>query len=337
MPKYVFNPITLTYEEVHETPSRRRPRRIAVAVITGAALCFLYFWLYTSVLGLDLPKTARLKREADGWRAKMALAERRLSLYETTLEGIEGRNGDVYRSIYGLTELPKGPGSSPFSDGSRYSWLDEMQAPERVKETMKKLDDLTWRAYVQSGALDEVYATSLNAGDMVSHIPAVPPCLPDKNTFRLSSPFGYRDDPIYGGTRLHEGQDIGSVTGNPVYATGDGVIEKVEFKFTGYGNQIVINHGFGYETRYAHLSRIDVAEGMKVKRGDLIGAVGSTGKSTSPHLHYEVLYRGEHTNPMQYMDPDMSIEDYKAMIESRKEANTPKPANINERLRERKR
>ena len=240
------------------------------------------------------------------------------------MEGVEERDDHVYRSIFGLNEIPDEAKAAGFGGDARYEYLDAMGATSALKTTMRRLDQLTKRAYLQSTSLDEVYGISLTAGDMVSHIPAVPPLLPDKSHIHMASTFGYRSDPVYGGTRFHEGQDMATFAGNPVYATGDGVVVKTDFKFTGYGNEIVIDHGFGYRTRYAHLSRIDVAEGMEVKRGELIGAVGSTGKSTGPHLHYEVLYKGAPVSPMQYMNMDMPLEEYRAMVAKRREEASPK-------------
>lgn len=322
MPKYVFNPITLEYE-VSEGPRWQRPARIALAVIAAAALCYLYFWLYTSVLGLDLPKTARLKREAAEWQSALAMLDRRLDLYETSLEGIEDRDDRVYRSIYGLSNMPADARSSGLGGVTRYDALDEAGADPALKSTMKRMDNLLKRSYLQSMLLDEVQSVSLTAGDMISHIPGVPPIIPDRSMFHLASPFGRRTDPVYGGTRFHEGQDFAAQMGTPVFATGDGTVVKADFKFTGYGNEIIIDHGFGYRSRYAHLSRIEVAVGTQVRRGQQIGAVGSTGKSTGPHLHYEVLYRGTPVNPWQYMNLDMSVDEYRAMIESRRKDALP--------------
>ncbi len=323
MPKYVFNPITLRYEE-HVGPRWERPVRIAVAVLAAAGLCWLYLWLYTKVLGNDLPKTAALRREAAAWQAKMSMVDRQLGLYETALEGVEERDDNVYRSIYGLSEIPSEAKASGLGGAARYDYLDEMGATPLLRKTMHRLDNLTKRAYLQSASLDEVYGISLTSGDMVAHIPAVPPLLPDHSQIHLSSPFGYRTDPVYGGSRFHEGQDFATHTGYPVYATGDGVVVMTDYKFAGYGNEIVIDHGFGYRTRYAHLSRIDVGEGMEIHRGDLIGAVGSTGKATGPHLHYEVLYKGNRVNPRQFMNIDMPLEEYRAMVDRRREESAPK-------------
>ena len=152
---------------------------------------------------------------------------------------------------------------------------------------------------------------------MISCVPNVPPLMTSPGNFRLSSGFGYREDPVYGGAERHVGQDFAADKGTPVYVTGDGVVEKTSFQFRGYGNEIVIDHGYGYKTRYAHLNTIEVTEGMKLSRGDRIGTVGSTGKSTGNHLHYEVIYMGERKNPRNYMDVDMPADEYAALINRR--------------------
>jgi len=331
MQRYVFNPMTLMYEP-HEEPRYKRVLRIIGFIVGACALCYLYFWLYTSVFGWDLPKTTLLKRQNAEWKAKISLLDRQLNICESVLDGIEERDDNVYRSIFGLNEVPE---VQPAAD-ERYAQLDNSGADPKLKQTVKRIDNLSKRTYIQSTALDEVYTVSKTAGDMVSHIPAVPPLLPDKSMVHLASPFGYRTDPVYGGSRFHAGQDLAVAQGYPVYATGDGVVITTDFKFTGYGNEIVIDHGFGYKTRYAHLSRISVGEGMHVKRGDLIGAVGSTGKSTGPHLHYEVLYKDNAINPNTFMDMDMPLDEYRAMINQRKEEAEPQQKSTMELIKGRK-
>ena len=174
---------------------------------------------------------------------------------------------------------------------------------------------LTKKAYVQSKSYDEVLSLARRAGDMASCVPAIPPITPDRNKFSVSSPFGYRTDPIHGSSRMHTGMDFSMKPGNPVYATGDGVIESCGFEINGYGNCVVIDHGFGYKTRYAHLKVILVNEGIPVKRGEKIGEVGNSGRSTGSHLHYELFYKDKHINPYGYMDLDMPVEEYKALTD----------------------
>ena len=318
MPKYFLNPETLLYE-VREEPGYLKPVRIAVAILVAAGFVFLYFWLYTAVFHWELPRTAMLRRTAAQWEAKMEVLSSRLDLYDRTLTGIEQRDDEVYRSIYGLGEIPDAVKNSGLGGINRYAELDQLGTNSSLGWSVRRLDKLTKRVYIQDKALDEVGQLARSAGDMLSCVPSVPPLLPDPKSVRLSSGFGYRTDPVYGGGESHGGQDFATDRGTPVYATGDGVVVKASFQFNGYGNEIVIDHGYGYQTRYAHLSVIIINEGMKVRRGEQIGNVGNTGKSTGPHLHYEVIYRGNRVNPMNYMDYKIPLEEYLAMINTRSE------------------
>ena len=317
MSKYVLNPDTLLYEE-REEPRYLRPLRAVVAALVAAGFVLLYFWLYTAVFHWDPPRTAMLKRRAAAWEARLEVLSNRLDIYDRALTGIEQRDDQVYRSIYGLGEIPDAVKNSGLGGINRYAELDQLGKNSSLGWTVRRLDHMTKRAYIQSKALDEVGDLARTAGDMIACVPSVPPVLPDPNIVHLSSSFGYRTDPVYGGGELHGGQDMAGAIGTPVYATGDGKVILAEFSSHGYGNQIVIDHGYGYQTRYAHLSVIIVSVGMQVHRGDQIGNVGSTGKSTGPHLHYEVVYRENRVNPMNFMDFDMPRDEYRAMIGTRK-------------------
>ena len=306
MPKYVLNPETLLYEE-KEDPKYLKHVHWAVAIVVAAGFVLLYFWLYTSVFHWDLPRTAMLKRRAAEWEARMEVLSNRLDLYDRTLTAIEQRDDQVYRSIYGLGEIPDAVKNSGLGGVNRYAEVDRLGTNSSLGWTVRRLDGLTKRAYIQGKALDEVGMLARTAGDMLACVPSVPPMIPDRTRVHLSSGFGYRTDPVYGGGERHGGQDFAAATGTPVYATGDGVVTMAEFKSNGYGNQ----------TRYAHLSVVTVVSGMRIKRGEQIGNVGSTGKSTGPHLHYEVEYRGNRVNPMNYMDFNMSLDEYRSMIGTR--------------------
>ncbi len=318
MPKYVLNPDTLLYEELEE-PRYLRPLRLTAAVLVAAGFVLLYFWLYISVFRWDLPRTVMLKRRAAAWEARLEVLSNRLDLYDRTLTGIEQRDDQVYRSIYGLGEIPDAVKNSGLGGINRYAELNQLGTNSSLGWTVRRMDHMLKRAYIQSKALDEVGDLARTAGDMIACVPSVPPVLPDPNIVHLSSGFGYRTDPVYGGGELHGGQDMAGALGTPVYATGDGKIIQAEFSSNGYGNQIVIDHGYGYQTRYAHLSVITVVVGMQVHRGDQIGNIGSTGKSTGPHLHYEVVYRENRVNPMNFMDFNMPLDEYRAMIGTRKD------------------
>jgi len=230
-----------------------------------------------------------------------------------------GGDDEVYRSIYGLGAIPDEVKHAGLGGVNRYAAFDALGGHSSLGWSVRRLDDLTKRAYIQSKALDEVGQISREAGDMVSCVPSVPPLLPDASKVHLSSGFGYRTDPVYGGGENHGGQDFATDKGTPVYATGDGTVLSAQFQFSGYGNEIIIDHGYGYKTRYAHLNTIIINEGMKVKRGEQIGTVGATGKVTGAHLHYEVLYQDNRVDPMNFMDFNMPLDEYRAMIGKRKE------------------
>ena len=314
--KYSLNPETLMYE-LREVSRRTIFAKATLVFLGSVALALLYFFLYTSVLGNESPKLSILKLENARWVSRMEVLNRRLDSYETTLKALETRNDDIYRSIFGMNEIPDELRKSGIGGLNRYDYLADAQPGGPLVRTAERLDRLTKETYVQSKSFDEVATLSKRAGDMASCIPAIPPFSPEKGKYTLSSPFGYRSDPLSGETRYHDGQDFAMKPGTPVYTTGDGVVEYVKFSFTGYGNEILIDHGFGYKTRYAHMSMISVAEGMKLKRGDCIGESGNSGKSTGPHLHYEVIYRGERVNPMNYLDMEMPVNEYAEMVRKR--------------------
>ena len=314
--KYSLNPETLMYE-LREVSKRTIFAKATLVFLGSVALAVLYFFLYTTVLGKESPKLSILRMQNAQWVSRMEVLNRRLDGYEATLRALEARNDDIYRSIFGMNEIPDEVRHSGFGGQNRYDYLSDARPGSPLLRTTVRLDHLTKESYVQSKSFDEVATLSKRAGDMASCIPAIPPFSPEKGKYTLSSPFGYRADPISGQTKYHDGQDFAMKPGTPVYTTGDGVVEYVKFSFTGYGNEILIDHGFGYKTRYAHMSAISVAEGMKLKRGDCIGESGNSGKSTGPHLHYEVLYRGERVNPMNYLDMDMPVKEYAEMVRKR--------------------
>lgn len=316
MRKYILNPETLLYE-IKEVSLKSKVFKGMLLFAGSVAMAVLYLWLFTSVLGFDLPKTSFLKAERARWDARMDLMNTKLDRYSEALEALKVRDDDIYRSIFGMNEIPAGVREAGIGGVDRYSFLDGLEADDRLKNTAVRIDRLTRMTCVQSKSFDEVSAISKTAGDMVSHIPAIPPILPDPTMYKLSSTFGYRSDPFTGSSRMHTGLDFAMKVGNPVYATGDGVVESVKFEFFGYGNSITINHGFGYKTIYAHLNSVKVIEGMKVKRGDCIADSGKSGRSSGPHLHYEVVYKGQKVNPANYLDLSMSPAEYSEMVRAR--------------------
>ena len=317
--RYILNPRTLVYEV------KKRSRmswfvEAALRLVVSLCMAGLYFWLYSSILGLESPKTLILKKKNAEWSSRMEVMNRQLDEHNDVLEALQMRDDDIYRSIFGMDEIVPEVRNAGFGGVNRYSHYDGIGNNGLLKKTAVRLDVLTKKAYVQSRSFDEVALLSKRAGDMASCIPAIPPVNPDPSIYRLSSSFGYRSDPFTGRSTRHTGVDFALKPGNPIYATGDGVIESVKFEFFGYGNQVVIDHGFGYKTRYAHLKSVGVVEGMKVKRGECVGLSGNSGRSSGPHLHYEVLYKGSHVNPANYYDLSITPEEYAAMVQNTADA-----------------
>ena len=270
--KYTFNPRTLSYEIKKRSRRSRVLRSLAVFIIS-MVLSAVYLWVYVSVLEWELPKTVLLKKENAQWRSRMEVLNRHLDVCDESLVALQMRDDAIYRSIFGMHEIPAEIRNAGFGGVNRYEHLEGVGNNGQLRDLVMRLDVLTKKSYVQSKSFDEVALLSKRAGDMASCIPAIPPVVPDKKIYRLSSSFGFRSDPFTGRSKRHTGVDFALKPGNPIYATGDGVVESVKFEFFGYGNSVVIDHGFGYKTRYAHLKSIGVAEGMKVKRGECIGVV----------------------------------------------------------------
>ena len=284
--------------------------QLLMSFIVGGMLFLFYMWFYVFVLGADLPKTAILKLQNAIWSTRVDQMSKQLDRYDQLLSLMEMRDNRIYRSVYGLDEIPQAVRGSGLGGEHRYAALEGTA----LLDITRRLDVLEKRAYIQSKSFDDVAAVQQTAGDMASHIPAIPPMNTDPSTYRMSSPFGYRSDPLLGYTKRHTGMDFACPPGNPIYATGDGVVVLAKYDHSGYGRHVEIDHGFGYVTRYAHMSRLDVEEGQVVRRGDCIGLSGRSGRITGPHLHYEVIYRNNYVNPAWYMDLDMPSKDYMEMV-----------------------
>ena len=312
--QYVFNSETLSYEVKRYSRSSRVMKTLTLFVLS-LGMAVLYSWIYSSVLGLEAPKTVILKKLNAQWVSRMEVLNRRLDDSQEALTLLQLRDDDIYRSLFGMTEIPPEVRNAGFGGVNRYSHYDDVDPDGMLKRTAVRIDVLTKKSCVQSKSFDEVSKLSKRAGEMASCIPAIPPINPDRNKYRFSSSFGYRKDPFTGRSKRHSGVDFAMKPGNPIYATGDGVVEAVKFELFGYGTQVLIDHGFGYKTRYAHLKTVGVAEGMKVKRGECIGLSGNSGRSSGPHLHYEVIYMGRHVNPYNYFDLTITPEEFSTMVQ----------------------
>ncbi len=310
--RYRFNPQTLTYELV-TIPLRIRfyrfLRKVLVAFILAslATMIFSYFF-YT-------PKMYRINEYRNSLLLKYDLLNDRIAASREMLEEIRYRDNYVYRTLFAVDTLHI-PGVYHEYPESKYQRFADDRYQPLIHSSWLDLDALSRMVYAESVSLDELFPLAMDKEKLAESIPAIWPI--DKNLIRSIGSFGPRRDPVSGRGAQHDGMDFSGKIGTPIYATGNGQVMANPTGYAGYGLQIMIDHGFGYRTRYAHLSRIDVQPGQQVVRGEKIGELGNTGKSTGPHLHYEVIYRGRPVDPVSYFSREMSDEDFTQIIESAK-------------------
>lgn len=314
--RYHFNSQTLAYE-VHRTSLRRRFSKGFVMFCLSLVAFAGYYFLYTQYFGLQTPKTAYLKQKYVEMNSKFELLERKFEQSNLALAELQMRDNNIYRPIFGMEELSQDVRNAGFGGVNRYAHLEATSNSAALLDAVKRMDVIYKKAFVQSRSYDEVSLLAKRADEMAQCVPAIPPVALDN--VRLSSYFGYRTDPFYNTRRMHQGIDLSGDKGEPIYAAGNGTVCEVRRSFFGYGREIVVDHGFGYKTRYAHLNDIYVKVGDAVARGEQIATMGNTGKSKGVHLHYEVIYRDRRVNPLNYYNQDVRGQEYMAMVKSRHE------------------
>ncbi|MBK6346411.1 MAG: M23 family metallopeptidase [Bacteroidales bacterium] len=309
--KYHFNTKSLKIEKVQVTMKQKLTRLLYVL---ASGLVFATAVLVLAYNFIESPKERMLQREIDQYELQFKILNDQLEQVQSVVSDLQDRDDNIYRVIFESEPIPSSVRKAGFGGTDRYSKLEGFKNSEIISNTARKLDLITSQLYVQSRSFDEVFALAKRKEELLASIPAIQP-VSNRNLKRVGSYFGYRTDPFYKVTKFHEGMDFTATVGTDVYATGDGVVTLVERSRGGYGNCITINHGFGYETVYAHLSKMNVRRGEKVKRGFVIGHVGNTGKSTSPHLHYEVRKGRVAIDPLNFFFNDITPEEYEMMIE----------------------
>jgi murein DD-endopeptidase MepM/ murein hydrolase activator NlpD len=309
--RYQFNTKSLKIEKV-QVSMKERMRRLLSVLAFG--LVFSTVVIAVAYNFFSSPKERMLQREVEQYKLQYKILNDRLDLFSAVLNDLQDRDDNIYRVIFEAEPIPNSVRQAGYGGADRYAKLEGYKNSEIIKNTTKKLDVITSRLYVQSKSFDEVFSMAKNKEKLAASIPAIQP-LSNNDLRRVGSYFGYRTDPFYKVAKFHEGIDFTASIGTPVHSTGDGMVVKVERARGGYGNSITISHGFSYETLYAHLSKINVQRGQIIKRGQVIGLVGNTGKSTAPHLHYEVHKGGQPINPINYFFNDITPEEYQKMIE----------------------
>ena len=316
---YRFNPHTLRYEKVFVS-LKDRVRRISFNVLFGVVLGVLV--VFIGLQFMDSPKERSMQRELAKYKRQTRRLADRVERAERVIEDLEERDNILYRTIFETEPIGDDKRRSGIGGVERYADLEDIDDGGLLKETSIKVDDLNKRVYVESKSLDELYEMARTKSDRMAAMPAIMPIA--KQQAKVVSGFGMRFHPILKHYRLHSGMDITARQGTPIYATGDGVVRvsgRNAQGYGGYGVVVLIDHGFGFQTLYAHMQSTKVRVGQKVKRGEQIGTVGNTGLSTGSHLHYEVILGGKKVNPVYYFSGDLTPEEYEEVIEAASQVN----------------
>lgn len=316
---YRFNPHTLKYEKVFVS-LRERVRRISFNVLFGVVLGVVL--VFVGLQFMESPTERGLRRELAQYKRQFELILPRVERAEKVLANLEERDEVLYRTIFECEPVSDAERFSGIGGVERYASLEGYDNSELIERVTRKVDELTKRLYVESKSLDELYALARQKTERMASMPAIMPIAKDQ--CKIVSGFGYRFHPILRYRRLHSGIDLAARPGTPIYATGDGVVRvagRNSEGYSGYGVVVVIDHGFGFQTLYAHMTSTTVREGQKVRRGEQVGTVGSTGMSTGAHLHYEVILNGKKVDPIYYFFNDLSPQEYDAVIEQARQEN----------------
>ncbi len=308
--KYYYNTHTLRYEKL-VTPLRVMLLRffgfIAAALVTALILVSIAFRFIPS------PEAKLARAQYQTMKENYDILNNKVKALQQEMASLENRDNQVYRSIFEANPLP---------DSARAKLIEQKKEVEKVaamnddklgNELAKTLNNLNARINYQFDSYNDIEKLIKNQGEKLASIPAIQP-ISNRELNRIASGFGMRIDPVYGTPKMHKGLDFTAPQGTPVYATGNGMVKSAVFSESGYGNHIIINHGYGYETLYGHMVRLKVRQGQKVKRGELVGWVGSTGKSTGPHCHYEVHINGVEINPVYFFYNDLTPEEFDRLL-----------------------
>jgi hypothetical protein len=309
--RYKFNPESLSFDKIRLSIGAMLLRGLAYFV--GSLLIAIVYYLIFAIF-VDSPKEKALMREIEQLALQYDLIHREMENVEKVIGQLQETDDNLYRTIFEAEPIPESLREGGVGGINRYKELEGYDNSSIVIETAKRLDRIRKKIYVQSKSFDDLISLAMKKEDMLRSIPAILP-ISNKDLTRTASGFGLRIHPIYKIIKFHAGMDFTAPSGTDIYATGDGTIASVISSRRGLGNHIVINHGFGYSSVYAHLDRFNVRAGQKVKRGDVIGFVGSTGTSVAPHLHYEIKLNGVNVDPVNYYFNDLSPEEYERMIE----------------------
>ena len=317
--KYYFDSDNLEFVPIKRSLTNRIYRLslfLISLVIFGAFITVLLF----NTDFVDTPKEIVQEREIDNYELQLKVLNKKLEQVESTLANIEKRDNNLYRVYFEASPIPEDQRRAGFGGVNRYDYLEGFESSDVIVNTTERLDILTKELVIQSKSLDEIELLAKNNESLLTSIPAIQP-VSSSDLKRMASGYGYRIDPFTKKRTMHWGMDFSAKTGTPIYATGDGRIARADARAVGFGNHVRIDHGFGYVSIYAHMDKIVVRRGNKVKRGDLIGYVGNTGRSVAPHLHYEIVKDGRKINPINFYSGSLSPIEFEELVNQASQEN----------------
>lgn len=317
--KYYFDAETLSYRPIKATNINRIINFLlfVLSSFSFGVICLLIL-LNSDIL--NTPSEIAQKRTIQNYELQFDILNKKLSQLESVVANVEERDNNLYRVYFEASPIPEEQRYAGFGGVNRYRDLEGYDNSELIINTTKRLDILTKQTVVQSRSLDEIERLAANKSELIAAIPTIQP-IKNKDLTRVASGFGYRIDPFTKKRRFHYGMDFTAKRGTPVYATGNGIVKRADNRSSGYGRHIRIDHGFGYVSLYAHLTKYNVRRGQKVKRGDIIGYVGNTGRSAGPHLHYEILKDKKKINPLNFYYGNLSPKEFEALLIQSKQEN----------------
>ena len=310
--KYYFDSDNLEFVPIKNTLGNRIYRLslfLISSVIFGAFITVILF----NTDFVNTPKEIVQEREIDNYELQLKVLNKKLEQVESTLANIEKRDNNLYRAYFEASPIPEDQRKAGFGGINRYDYLEGFESSDLIVNTTERLDILTKELVIQSKSLDEIELLAKNKESLLSSIPSIQP-VKSSDLRRMASGYGYRIDPFTKARRMHFGMDFSAKRGTPIYATGDGTVSRADSRAAGFGKHVRIDHGFGYVTIYAHMDRYLVVKGDKIKRGDLIGYVGSSGRSVAPHLHYEIVKDGVKINPINFYSGSLSPAEFEELV-----------------------
>ena len=310
--KYYFDSDNLEFVPIKNTLGNRIYRLslfLISSVIFGAFITVILF----NTDFVNTPKEIVQEREIDNYELQLKVLNKKLEQVESTLANIEKRDNNLYRAYFEASPIPEDQRKAGFGGINRYDYLEGFESSDLIVNTTERLDILTKELVIQSKSLDEIELLAKNKESLLSAIPSIQP-VKSSDLRRMASGYGYRIDPFTKARRMHFGMDFSAKRGTPIYATGDGTVSRADSRAAGFGKHVRIDHGFGYVTIYAHMDRYLVVKGDKIKRGDLIGYVGSSGRSVAPHLHYEIVKDGVKINPINFYSGSLSPAEFEELV-----------------------